>query len=124
MNTRYEDYGYVAATVALTVYGQLVLKYRMRDIVLPADALDKVRVLVLAIFDPAIFSCFVAGFAASLTWMAAMSRLDLSHAYPFTSHTFVFVLVLSGWLLSEPITVNKVVGIALIVAGTVVAARG
>jgi uncharacterized membrane protein len=48
----------------------------------------------------------------------------LSHAYPFMSMNFVFVLLLSGWLLNEPITFQKVFGVALIVLGTVVASSG
>ena len=53
-----------------------------------------------------------------------MTKFDLSYAYPFMSLTFVIVLLLSGWLLSEPLSVPKVLGVALIVVGTVVAARG
>jgi uncharacterized membrane protein len=56
--------------------------------------------------------------------MAAMTKFDLSHAYPFMSLNFVLVLVLSAWLLSEPVTLQKILGIALIVAGTMVASRG
>jgi len=73
----------------------------------------------------AIFSGFAAAFLASLVWMAAITKFDLSHAYPFMSLNFVVVLLLSGWLLNEePVTLQKVLGIALIVLGTVVAARG
>jgi uncharacterized membrane protein len=56
--------------------------------------------------------------------MAAMTKFNLSYAYPFMSLNFVLVLVLSVWLLSEPVTLQKVIGIGLIVLGTVVAARG
>jgi len=125
MSPRFLDFFYIGLTIALTVYGQLVLKWRIRDFgALPADAMEKIRFLVLLIFDPAIFSTFVAAFLASLAWMAAMTRLDLSYAYPFTSLSFVTVLVLSAWLLNEPLTWQKVVGVALIVIGTVVASRG
>lgn len=53
-----------------------------------------------------------------------MTEFDLSHAYPFMSLNFVLVLLLSGWLLNEPITFPKVFGVILIVLGTVIAARG
>jgi len=53
-----------------------------------------------------------------------MTKFDLSHAYPFMSLNFVVVLLLSGWLLSEPFTFQKAFGVGLIVLGTVVAARG
>ncbi len=125
MNPRFFDYLYIALTIGFTVYGQLILKWRIRDFgPLPADSFEKLRFLLGLLFDPAIFSGFVAAFLASLAWMAVMTKFELSHAYPFMSLNFVAVLLLSGWLLSEPLTIQKLVGIALIVIGTVVAARG
>ncbi len=56
--------------------------------------------------------------------MAAMTKFDLSHAYPSMNLNFVVVLLLSDWLLSEPMTVQKTLGVGLIVIGTVLAARG
>ena len=91
---------------------------------LPEDTFEKLKFLVGLLFDPAIFSGFAAAFLASLAWMAAMSKFDLSHAYPFMSLNFVVVLLLSAWLLGEPLTISKMLGISLIVLGTVVAARG
>ena len=125
MTPRLVDYAYILATIAFTVYGQLILKWRIASVgAMPEDSLAKLKFLFMLIFDPAIFSGFLAAFFAALAWMAAMTRFDLSHAYPFMSLNFVVVLVLSAWLLDEPVTLNKVIGIALIVVGTVVAARG
>ncbi|WP_397451937.1 EamA family transporter [Pseudomonas sp. NA-150] len=119
------DYLYIFITIGFTVYGQLVLKWRISKFgPLPEDILEKLKFLVSLLFDPVIFTGFAAGFLASLAWMAAMTKFDLSHAYPFMSLNFVVVIVLSGWLLSEPITPQKILGISLIMLGTVVAARG
>lgn len=119
------DYTYIFATIGLTVYGQLMLKWRIGKLgALPADTFEKLKFLILLLFDPGIFSGFAAGFLASLAWMAAMTRFDLSHAYPFMSLNFVVVILLSGWLLSEPMTLQKAFGVGLIVLGTVVAAKG
>jgi len=122
---RLPDYLYIFATIGFTVYGQLILKWRIASFgPLPADTVDKLRFLISLLFDPAIFSGFAAAFLASLAWMAAMTKFDLSHAYPFMSLNFVVVLSLSSWLLNEPVTFQKVLGIILIVLGTLVAARG
>lgn len=119
------DYLYIVATIGFTVYGQLILKWRIAKFgPLPADTVEKLKFLISLLFDPAIFSGFAAAFLASLAWMAAMTKFDLSHAYPFMSLNFVVVLLLSGWLLSEPLTFQRVLGVGLIVLGTVVAARG
>lgn len=119
------DYLYILATLLFTVYGQLILKWRITQLgPLPADVGAKLKFLVLLLFDPAIFSGFAAAYLASLAWMAAMTKFELSHAYPFMSLNFVIVILLSGWLLNEPISVQKIFGIGLIVVGTIVAARG
>lgn len=119
------DYVYIFATITFTVYGQLILKWRIGSYgPLPIDTKDKLKFLVSLLFDPVIFSGFAAAFFASLAWMAAMTKFDLSHAYPFMSLNFVVVLLLSGWLLSEQMTLQKILGVGLIVLGTLVAARG
>jgi drug/metabolite transporter (DMT)-like permease len=123
--SRLFDYFYILATIAFTVYGQLMLKWRIERFgALPEGLAERIRFLLSLFLDIGIFSGFVAGFLASLAWMAAMTKFDLSHAYPFMSLNFVLVLVLSAWLLSEPVTLQKILGIALIVAGTMVASRG
>ena len=122
---RFFDYFYILATIGFTVYGQLILKWRITTFgALPTDTVEKLKFLISLLFDPAIFSGFFAAFLASLAWMAAMTKFDLSHAYPFMSLNFVVVLLLSGWLLNEPMTLQRVLGVTLIVLGTVVAARG
>jgi uncharacterized membrane protein len=122
---RLVDYSYIFATIAFTVYGQLILKWRISGFgPLPDAFVEKIRFLVFLLFDPLIFSGFAAAFLASLAWMGAMTKFELSHAYPFMSLNFVLVLVLSGWLLNEPVSVPKVFGVALIVIGTLVCARG
>lgn len=119
------DYLYIFATIGFTTYGQLILKWRIVKYgALPQDTFSKIKFLVSLLMDPAIISGFAAAFLASLAWMAAMTKFNLSHVYPFMSLNFVIVLLLSGWLLSEPISVQKVFGVTLIVLGTVVAARG
>ena len=122
--TRMLDHVYIFATIAFTVYGQVVLKWRISGYgALPADFVDKVRFLLALLLDPIIFSGFIAAFLAALAWMAALTRFDLGYAYPFMSLSFVFVLLLSWWLLSEPFSALRTLGVGLIVLGTVLVAR-
>lgn len=122
---RIGDYLYILGTITLTVYGQLILKWRVSQVgPLPAEMADKLRFMLSLLLDPAILSGFAAAFLASMTWMAAMTKFELSYAYPFMALNFVVVLILSQCLLGEPLTLQKSVGVALIVLGTVVAARG
>ena len=117
-------YFYIFATVLFTVYGQLILKWRIgRYGALPDVFADKIVFLLKLLFDPFIFSGFVAAFVASLFWMAAMTKFDVSFAYPFMSGAFVLVFLLSVFLFNEPVSWQKVVGLLLIVAGIVVTSK-
>lgn len=112
--------GYIAilATILFTVYGQIIIKWRM-DVFhsLPSDLFHKVLYLVKLIFDPFIFSGFFAAFCASICWMYVLTKFQLSYAYPFTTITFVLVIVSSIILFKEPLTLYKIVGVVLISLG-------
>lgn len=118
------DYLYIAFTIVFTVYGQLILKWRM-DMANPMPEAwgYKIIFLVKLLFDPWVFSSFFAAFLASLAWMAAMTKFELSYAYPFMSLNFVLVLVLGILFLGETASFGKVLGLFLIVLGTYVSAR-
>jgi len=116
---------YIFGTVLFTVYGQLVIKWRMPlHGALPGEMLPKLVFLLKLFFDPFIMSGFVAAFLASLCWMAAMTAFELSYAYPFMGLNFVLVFLASAILLSEQVTTYKVVGLSLIVLGIIISSRG
>jgi len=119
------SYFYVACTVLFTVYGQLVIKWQ----VLAAGAFpeapgEKLLFLARLLANPWIISALAAALAAAVTWMAAMTKLDLSHAYPFMSLAFVLVMVASAFFFDEPVTGLKIAGIALICIGIIVGSQG
>ena len=117
-------YLYIAGTVLFTVYGQLVLKWRIvRYGALPEAFLEKLQFLATLLLDPYILSGFAAAFVASLFWMAAMTKFAVSFAYPFMSAAFVLVLILSVLLFHEPLTWHKVVGLLLIAGGILVTSQ-
>ncbi|WP_295993876.1 EamA family transporter [Rugamonas sp.] len=119
------NYLYIVLTIALTVYGQIAIKMQVLAAgALPAAGADKLLFLLRLLLNPWIVSAFAAAFLASISWMGAMTKFPLSHAYPFMALNFVIVLLLGAWLFQEPISITKMVGMALICAGTVIAAQG
>jgi multidrug transporter EmrE-like cation transporter len=109
---------YVATTIILTVYGQMVVKWQvLRKGDLPRAFSGKVHYFTHLVTNPWVLSGLLGAVIAALCWMAAMSRLELSQAYPFVGLSFVMVLVLSGIFFGEQITVLKVAGVALVVVG-------
>lgn len=117
-------YLYIAGTIFFTVYGQLVLKWRIAKYgSLPDDFYAKLYFLFKLLFDPLIFSGFASAFIASLFWMAAMTKFQLSFAYPFMSLSFVLVFLFSIFLFREPLTLAKSIGLLLIIAGVIVTSK-
>jgi multidrug transporter EmrE-like cation transporter len=118
-------YVYILGTIFFTVYGQMVIKWQMAGTGgMPGPFLEKVFFLVSMFVNLWILSAFISAFLASMCWMAAMTKFDLSFAYPFMSFSFVLVLVLSGFFFHEPVNLFKVAGLGLIVLGIIVSAQG
>lgn len=119
------SYGYVFLTILLTVYGQIVIKWQvLKAGALPEVLPEKITFLFHLLLNPWVISAFAAALLASVFWMAAMTKLQLSHAYPFMSLAFVLVMVASAVFFSEPITLLKITGIVLVVVGLVVGSQG
>jgi len=117
-------YFYIFLTIILTVYGQIILKWRLNQLdALPELFLGKLIFLIKSLFDPYIFSSFFSAFLASLAWMAALKEFELSKAYPFMSLSFVGVLIISYWLFKETISVQKVLGSILIIVGVILVSK-
>lgn len=114
-------YFYIAMTVLLTLYGQLVLKWQVGLVSQPnAGVSGKIEFWFALLLKPWVLSGFAAAFAASLFWMLALTRLPLSTAYPFTALTFVLVITFGAVVFSEPISMAQLLGIVLVVSGVVI----
>lgn len=60
---------------------------------------------------------------AAVAWLAVLSRLDLSVAYPFLSLSYVLMLFAAHWLFHDSLGWPRLVGALLICAGLVLMAR-
>lgn len=56
-------------------------------------------------------------------WLAALSRVDLSFAYPFASLSYVLMLIVSWGIFNEKISVLRLLGTLVICAGVLIIAR-
>lgn len=121
------NYIYILCTIIFTVYGQIVLKWRISDLGLEVSQemsfIEKLIVLVKLVFDPFIFSGFVSAFVASIFWMGAMSKFEITHAYPFMSLSPALVFLIGVILLGETFTIGKLIGLVLIIAGIVITVK-
>ena len=117
-------YLYIAGTLIFTVYGQIIIKWRISNVgQLPDEFAEKVYFLFKLLLDPFIFSGFLSAFIASLFWMGAMTKFELTVAYPFMSLAPALVFILGFTMLGEEFTIGKLIGLLLIVAGIIVTVK-
>ena len=116
-------YIFILLTILLTAYGQLMLKWQVSLHPHVLSTPFSFSALTSLLLKPWVISAFIAAFGASLCWMAAISRLPLSKAYPFTALSFPLIAVLAAWLFRESLDLYKLVGTALIIVGVIVLSR-
>ncbi len=108
----------ITATILFTVFGQLIIKWRVSQLEpFPAGEASKLMHAFFLVFDPFIFAGIFAAFLASITWIAAVSRMELSFAYPFIALNFMLVILFSVFLFNESLTPFKILGMIFIMLG-------
>ena len=65
-------------------------------------------------------ACYAIG---TLLWLTALGRVELSQAYPFVGIGFVLTTLAGWWLFGDLVSMQRLAGIALVVAGIVLVAR-
>lgn len=116
---------FVFLTVLLTVLGQLLVKTGMSRVgSAPAEPGALAWFLFKSLFHPANFFGLACAFLAAFSWMAALTRVELSFAYPFTSLSIVLVLALSSWLFGEKVAAQQWIGVGVVCLGLWIATKG
>ena len=125
MNTSFVNHSYIFLMLAFTVYSQLVMRWQVLAAGgLPDSSQGKISFIFHLLINPWVISGIVATFLAGVSWMLAMTKLDLSYAYPFVALNYVLILALGFIFFQEVMTPAKILGSILIVAGVVVLSRG
>lgn len=108
---------YVIISVLLNVLGQFSIKYGVNnfgDIDLSKNIF---KVLLKLIFYPYIILGLIIYGIGSIFWILALSKNDLSFAYPLLSIGYIIILIISYLFLKEEITFIKIFGVILISFG-------
>lgn len=114
----------IMGTVAATVVGQLLVKKGVLQIgASPSQLALLPRFLFRTFTNFYVISGVVCAMVAASCWTVAVSRLDLSVAYPFLGLGLVLVLALSGVFFGETVPLNRWLGVLIVCVGLVIAAR-
>lgn len=104
--------------VSLGAGGQVCLKIGVNQLGADASPL----MVIKGILTPYVFAGFCLYGLSSLLYLVALSKLDLSYAYPFVALSFLMVTALSWYLLDETLPLLRVIGLVLILAGVLTVA--
>ena len=106
----------VLASISMGVVGQLLLKMGASTPVLaPGD-------LIRNLLRPTTLVALLLYGGATLLWITVLSRAALSYAYPLLGLNYALIVLLSAWILHEPVSVHRWVGVLVIVIGFLVTA--
>jgi len=115
---------FIIVTVVLNAMSQLLMKAGI-DKVGQAD-FSTTKVLSLignAAMNPLIILGLLTMTISMGTHLLSLSRFDVSFAFPFISLAYVLVAVWGYFFLGENVNATRIVGIAVILLGTVILAR-
>lgn len=59
----------------------------------------------------------------TILWLTALSRIELSYAYPFASLGYVIMLVASWQLFHEDISLLRLIGCAIVIFGVILISK-
>jgi multidrug transporter EmrE-like cation transporter len=114
----------ILAVVTTNALSQILLKHGMNTIGrFEFDRGNLVTMLPVVALNP-----FIIGGLAVLVFsmglhLMALSRVDLSFAYPFLSISYILVLIAGYFVFGETVNASRMVGVALICGGTFFIAR-
>ena len=109
---------YILISVLASTTGQLLLKKGMNSlgpITLSWDHL--VSVLWKMATHPNVLVGLAIYLVGTVFWLSALSRVDLSYAYPFASLSYMVMLAASWIMFDEKITLSRLLGTGVIAIG-------
>lgn len=74
--------------------------------------------------NPWIFSGMTLHVTALIVWLWALSRVDISFAYPFLALGYIIVGVMAWLWLGESLSVTRIIGMIIILVGLVIISQG
>jgi multidrug transporter EmrE-like cation transporter len=115
---------FIFLTVCFTVAGQVLVKQGMLEVGAAGSVGTLPRLIVRALTNIKVVLGLALAVLAAVSWLVAISRSELSFAYPFMGLGIVLVLVLSGLVFHEQIPPTRWLGVLVVCAGLWIGSRG
>ncbi len=122
---RLVEHTFIFSTIIFTVYSQLIMRWQVGLAgALPPDMSGRINYIFSLLLNPWVLSGIVATFLAGVSWMLAMTKFQISYAYPFVSLNYILVMAAGFLLFNETVDATKLAGSALVILGIIIIARG
>lgn len=110
--------------VFLTAYSQVVMRWQVSIAgALPASFPGKMQFIGALLINPWVLSGIVSTFLAGVSWMLALTKFQISYAYPFTSLVYLLVLLSGIILFRDGASIGRIVGTSVVMAGVLIIAK-
>jgi multidrug transporter EmrE-like cation transporter len=120
---RLPDLLIILAGVLLNAVAQLLLKAGAGAVGPLAGMADLRGALPTLAMHPAVLGGLACYVISVVVWIVALSRVDVSMAYPMLSIGYVVNALLAMWLFGEAVSVQRWIGIGVILIGVTLVAR-
>jgi len=115
---------YILVAVVASAAGQVLLKMGMNRAGALTLGFDTIVATLWKIgTNPYIAIGLLIYVTGTVFWLAALSRVDLSYAYPFASLSYL-VMLLAGWsVFDENINLVRIAGTLVVATGVLIISR-
>jgi len=115
---------YILISVLGGAVGQILLKKGMTSMgPITLDLPHLFNILWRMATNPYVFFGLAIYVTGTVFWLSALSRVNLSFAYPFASLSYVIMLIASWLILDEKISALRLAGTAIIGLGVFLISR-
>ena len=112
-----KEYSYIFYSILFNVLGQLSIRWSMINYGRVNLSFEEKARIVGMIFRPFTLIGLLLYAISAIFWIAGLSRVELSRAYPLLGVGYALVFILSIYLFRESLTLYKLLGIVLIIGG-------
>ena len=111
----------ILSSVFLNALEQIFIRQGMLKLGSVSFNMEQIWNMALSVFTNMYLLSGMFSYGISIIlWMIVLSKVNVSLAYPFLSVGYVVTAVLAYLIFKEPLTVQKIFGIAIICLGVVI----
>lgn len=119
-----QQHSFILLCVVFTVSSQLIMRWRVGAAgALPPETSDRISFVLSLLMTPWIWMSIALTFLGGVSWMLALTRFELSYAFPFTGASYVVMLFAGALVFNEHVGLARIVGTLLVLFGLIVIVR-